>query len=355
MSPTPDTPITLAIATPLQPDLVERIRQEVPEVEVAYQPDLLPPERFPNDHHGESGFSRTPEQQQRYAALVANAEVLFGAPDDSAAGLRDVVRSSGRLRWIAGTAAGAGQQVAAADLTEDELQRVLFTAARGVHARQLAEWAMLGLLWVVKDGGRLVADREARRWEHRPTEELSGRRLLIVGLGEIGRATAIRARAFGMHVTGVRRSVRAGDPDGDVDDLVATDRLADVVPTSDAVVLALPGGTGTEQLLSRSLIDALPRHAAVVNVGRGGTIDEAALIAALQENRLAGAALDVTADEPPADGSPLWTLPNVLLSPHTAALSVNENERIVDQLIANLRRLLADEPLHQLVDTAHFY
>lgn len=347
--------VDVAIASPLEAALVDRIRERVPAARVAYEPDLLPPVRYPSDHAGDPAFRRTAEKQSRYADLVRGAEVLFGAPDDSVEGLRDAVRASRRLHWVAGTAAGAGQQVRAAGLTADELARVRFTSSRGVHAHQLAEWALLGLLAMTKEVPRLVVDREAKRWEHRPVRELRGQRLLVVGLGEIGHEVARLALAFGMHVTGVRRRVEPGARDAVVDVLVPTDALAEVVPTCDAVVLALPGTPGTERLFSRELIDDLPAHAIIVNVGRGTTIDEPALIDALRTGRLAGAALDVTAEEPPPADSLLWTLDNVLLSPHTAALSVHENERIVAQFIANLRRFIAGEPLEQLVDTDNFY
>lgn len=347
--------IRVVIASPLQSGLVDRIRERVPEAEVGYEADLLPPVRYPNDHRGADGFARTAEQEDRFAALIRSADVLFGVPGESAEGLAQAVRTAPSLRWVAGTAAGAGQQVRTAGFTGEELARVRFTAARGVHAHQLAEWALLGLLAITKDVPRLVADRAERRWEHRPVRELRGQRLLVVGLGEIGHEVARLARAFGMQVTGVRRHVEAGARDDLVDALVATDSIADVVGSCDAVVLALPGTPATGELFSRALIAGLPTHAIVVNVGRGTTVDEDALVDALRAGRLGGAALDVTAEEPPPADSPLWTLDNVLLSPHTAALSVHENERIVEQFIANLRRFLSGEPLEQQVDTEQSY
>ncbi len=120
-------------------------------------------------------------------------------------------------------------------------------------------------------------------------------------------------------------------------------------------MLCLPGTPATEGLFDRTLIEMLPSHAAVVNVGRGATVDETALGEALTAGRIAGAALEAFATEPlPAD-SPLWTLDNVLLSPHTAALSIHENERIVEQFVANLSRYLDGVPLHNLVDPHEFY
>jgi phosphoglycerate dehydrogenase-like enzyme len=137
--------------------------------------------------------------------------------------------------------------------------------------------------------------------------------------------------------------------------MVSTDELASVVPECDAVVLALPATAGTEGMFSAELVQALPEGAIVVNVGRGTTVDEEALVGALRSGHLAGAALDVFATEPlPAD-SPLWELDNVLVSPHTAALSERENERIVSVFIENLHRFLGNRPLVNLVDVEHFY
>jgi phosphoglycerate dehydrogenase-like enzyme len=120
-------------------------------------------------------------------------------------------------------------------------------------------------------------------------------------------------------------------------------------------VLALPATAETEGLFTSDLIEALPGHALLVNVGRGSTIDEPALVAALRDGRLSGAALDVTAKEPLPDDSPLWDLDNVLLSPHTAALSTKENERIVELFCDNLRRFQKGQALRNEVDTTLFY
>ncbi len=140
-----------------------------------------------------------------------------------------------------------------------------------------------------------------------------------------------------------------------VDEVCANSELADIVPGVDAVVLALPGTPETDGLFDADLINALPTHAIVVNVGRGTTIDQDALIDALRRHQLSGAALDVCATEPPAPNNPLWDLDNVLLSPHTAALSAQENDRLVDLFLDNLSRYRQGRPLINVVDTRHFY
>ena len=345
----------VVIATPLEAHLVDRISAAEPRVQVGYEPDLLPPTRYPSDHKGPPDFRRPGPLENRFWNLLAEAEVLFGVPGDTPAGLARVVRECPRLRWVAGTAAGAGELLRLASLSPAELDGILFTSAREVHTGQLAEWAIFGLLAFTKGLPRLLADKANRRWDHYPLRELAGQTLLVVGLGGIGRAVARRARSMGMRVVGVHRNADPSSTDPDVDEVRGTADLPDLVAGADAVVLSLPETDATQGLFSRALIDALPANAIVVNVGRGRTLDEQALIDALTEGRILGAALDVFHTEPlPAD-SPLWTMPDVLLSPHTAALSVHENERLVDLFIDNLHRYLDHHPLRNLVDPHRFY
>jgi phosphoglycerate dehydrogenase-like enzyme len=347
--------VEIAIATPLQPKLVDVIRAAQPTARVHYQPELLPPPRYPNDHVGDPDFRRSTAGKDQFIAMLAGADVHFGVPGETPPALAAVVRNCPRLRWVQGTAAGAGELLRHAELTAAELRRVMITKARGVHAAQLAEWAMFGLLAVTKGLPRLTADKAARRWHHYPVRELRSGTLLIVGLGGIGREVARLARGLGMRTIGVRRHVAAGERDDDVDELHATAELPELVVRTDGVVLCLPGTPATEGLFNRALIEMLPPHAAVINVGRGTTMDETALVEALTAGRIAGAALEVFATEPlPAD-SPLWTLDNVLLSPHTAALSIHENERLVEQFVGNLSRYLDGLPLHNLVDPHALY
>ena len=352
--PRPSRSTTVLIATPLQRRLAERIRWSDLDMELLYDPDLLPTTRYPNYHDGDPDFDRTPSEQARFAHWLGKAEVLLGVPGETPGGLREVVRCCPELRWVQGTAAGAGQQVRDAHLDAGTLDRITFTSSAGIHATQLAEWAMLGLLAFTKDLPRLLNDRRSRNWDPHPVRELQGQRLLVVGLGHIGREVARCARALEMYVIGVRRTPSDSDLFF-VDEVRGSSELADIVPGVDAVVLALPGTPETDGLFDADLINALPTRAIVVNVGRGTTIDQDALIDALRRHQLSGAALDVCSTEPPAPDNPLWDLDNVLLSPHTAALSAQENDRLVDLFLDNLSRYRQGRPLINVVDTRHFY
>jgi phosphoglycerate dehydrogenase-like enzyme len=289
------------------------------------------------------------------SAPLAEAEVvLLGAmPRDVPDALRDAIRAdASRVRWIHSNWAGAGEQVAAAELTADELEHVAITTSAGIHATPLAEFTLLGLLAFAKDLPRLERDKAERRWDHYPVGELRGRTVLVLGLGGIGREVVRLASAFGMRTLGIKRTP------GDVphlDELHPPERLGELLPRADALVVALPSTKATRGLVDGAALALLPRGAIVVNVGRGAVVNEDALVAALRDGRLAGAALDVYAQEPLPPESPLWELPNVLLAPHTMALSVHENERVVELFSDNLRRYLRGDPLRNRVDPGHYY
>lgn len=345
--------VRVVIAVPLESELVTQIRAVDSRVTVNYEPDLLPPTRYPNDHRGVDEFTRTPEDERRFWEMIAAGEVLFGIPGDSPEGLAEAVSVGTKLRWVQATSAGAGEQVGSAGLSADDLRRVTVTSAAGVHAGPLAEFAMLGLLAFAKGLPRLLADQRARRWGHYPVEELSGRTLLIVGLGHIGAEVGRLAEAFGMRVIGLNRTGAGDWPH--VDELARIDALDDWLPRADAIVISLPLTDATRGLIGAGAIARIKPDATLVNVGRGAVVDEDALVEALRDGRLAGAALDVVATEPLGEDSPLWELPNVLLSPHTAGLSVRENERIVALFAENLRRYLRGEELRNRVDPEWLY
>jgi phosphoglycerate dehydrogenase-like enzyme len=346
-------PVRVAIAVPLEPELVEPIRAADPRVEVAYEPALLPAVRYPNDHRGVDDFRRAPEDERRWWEMIAAAEVLYGIPGDSPEGLAEAVRCASGLRWVQATSAGAGEQVASAGLSAHDLRRVTVTTAAGIHAVPLAEFAMFGLLAFARGLPRLLADQRARRWGHYTVGELSGRTLLIVGLGQIGEEVARLAAAFGMRVIGINRSGASDSPH--VELVRRTSELHECLPEADAIVIAAPLTDETRGMIDGAAIARMRPGAILVNVGRGGVVDEAALIEALRSQRIAGAALDVVAVEPLAPDSPLWELPNVLVSPHTASLSVREDERIVSLFVENLGRYLSGEPLRNRVDPELLY
>jgi len=224
--------------------------------------------------------SPDPEQEKRWRTLLAGAEVLFGVPGDSGKGLADAVRTSSRLRWVQATAGGAGEQVRAVGLSGEEQSRVLITRAGGVHAGPLAEFAIFGLLAFTKGLPRLLADKQARRWEHYPMAELAGATVLVVGLGSVGAEVARLAKALGMRVIAVNRTGRTGSPH--VDEIRTARFLGDLLPVAHGVVLTLPLTDETRGMIDAAAIGRMHSGAVLVDIGRGGVVDEEALARALQ-------------------------------------------------------------------------
>jgi len=175
--------------------------------------------------------------------------------------------------------------------------------------------------------------------------------VLVLGLGGIGQQVARLCGALGMRVLGVKRTT--GPREGVTVHPLSV--LADVIGEADHIVVTLPGTRHTEGLLDAALLARTKRGVTVVNVGRGTVIDETALVDALKTGQVGFAALDVFAVEPLPDDSPLWDLPNVLISPHTAALDVLEERRIAEQFCANLRAFLDAAPMSNLVDPEQGY
>ena len=332
--------VPVVVATPLEPELVDRLRAVDERLDIRFEAELLPPPRFPSDHVGDPSFTRTLGEEQRFAELVAGAEVLYGFPREDPRQIAWAVRTAPGLRYVQATFAGAGQQLAAAGLSRDELTRIHWASSAGVHATPLAEWSIFGILAFTKGLPRLLADQRGRHWDHYPVDELRGSTVLVVGLGSIGREVARLAEAFGMNVVSVRRG------QGNLDELL---------PQADSIVVTLPLTEETRGLIDRSRIERMRRGAIFVNVGRGGVVDEDALVDALRSGHLRGAALDVFTQEPLLPESPLWELDNVIISPHTSALSRHENERIIELFADNLGRYLRGDELRSRIDTSLFY
>lgn len=345
--------LRVTVAVDLREDLCRRIEELEPRVELIRKHALYHPMRGPADWSGDPAFERTPAQQREFDEMVDGADALFGIPDVDPAALARTVAANPRLRWVHTTAAGGGGQVKAAHLSAETFERVAFTTSAGVHGGTLAEFAVFGVLAGAKDLPRLHAQQARRewtdRWEMRQLDEMT---VLVVGLGGIGRSVAAKLHALGARVHGTTRSGEAVDG---VDQLVPIDDLAEAVRQADAIVATLPGTTATEGLIGEAVLANVKPGTIVVNVGRGTVINEPALVAALDDGRVGFAALDVFAVEPLPATSPLWNHPHVLVSPHTAALSDAEEERIARLFADNARRLLDGEPLVNRMDTIEFY
>ncbi len=255
-----------------------------------------------------------------------------------------------RLGFIQSIGAGTDQ------FPREELARrgIRLASARGVNSRAVAEHAMALMLALSRRLAEARDNQRKRVWRgmigdlsHRE-DELGGKTLLVVGLGDIGGRLAQLAKAFDMHVVGLRRHPAFGR--GAADAVHAMDEFNSLLPEADFVALTCPLTAETENLVDATALGKMKPTAHLVNVARGRVVDEAALIEALATRRIAGAGIDVTAEEPLAPSSPLWAMEHVLITPHTAGETRRYEDNVIHILRDNLGRLWrGEQQLHNQV------
>ncbi|HYK96330.1 MAG TPA: D-2-hydroxyacid dehydrogenase [Candidatus Dormibacteraeota bacterium] len=268
------------------------------------------------------------------------------------------------LTWVHSATSGVERALTPAALARE----ILVTNARGVFSRPIAEHVLMMILAVSRHLPQLLELQHERTWQPLEGRELRELTIGIVGYGSLGQSVASLASAFGAHVIAMRRrpdtrtEPAATRTDGDgfpfdpvVDRLVGPDGLLDLLAESDVVVLAAPLTQETDGLIDEAAVAAMKRDAWLINVARGRLIDDTALIRALRENRIGGAALDTFRDEPLPQASPYWSLPNVIVTPHTAWSSARVLDRSIDLFCDNLVRFSRGESLRNVVDPAAGY
>ena len=345
---------TLFITSPLEPQYVERIRAVDPaRLELVHLPDLLPPTRYVADHKG-GPFTRTSEQTRRWREAIAGADILWDCPPPAADGPGDIVHAK-RLKWVQTTSSGVGQLVKRLGLDKTE---IIVTTARGVHSGPLAEFTFMALLMHFRKLRFLEAEQRAHRWVRYCDEEVARRTLVVIGAGDLARGVARIGRALDMRIVAVTRSPQKPRPHAALfDEIHGVAALRSVLAAADAVVMTVPDTDETLNLLDASAIAAIKPGSAFVNTGRGNTVDETALVAALRSGHMAFAALDVATVEPLPPESPLWDMPNVLICPHSASTVSTENHKITDIFCANLHYFLDGRPgaMRNVLDKALLY
>ena len=260
-----------------------------------------------------------------------------------------LLQAANRLRWMHASGAGVERY----ELTQIAARGVMLTNSSGVSAPNMAEHVLGMMIALTRCFPRLLRAQTQRVWRdeatHREVGELQGQTVLVVGIGEIGRAVAQRAAAFGLRVNGLRR--RAGElPPAGFDNVFAIGDLHAALAEADHVVVTLPSTSHSRGLFDAAAFAAMKPGAVIYNVGRGPVIDTAALIAALESGHLGGAGLDVTDPEPlPAD-SPLWDMENVLITAHTSGATPRYWERQADLIADNIRRIQRGDAPRNLVD-----
>lgn len=334
--------INVLVAKPFPDHLIEKIANASPHVSVT--------------KHPAEGPEDLPE-------TIRETHVLY-----TSRALPDPAEAP-ELKWVQLHSAGVDHILNHPLYRETE---VCFTTTSGIHAIQIAEYTLAQMLAFAHHLPRMLKDKQDKvwtpdRWARYVPVELYGSTLGIIGYGSIGRQIARLGHAFGMKVLALKRNVRnlidqdytmpdIGDPEGDIPDRIYPPAaLHSFLKECDYVVAALPMNSQTHHLIDEAALAVMKSEAVLINTSRGGVVDEAALIEALKANKIKGAALDVFEQEPLPEDSPLWTLPNVLISPHVSGFTPQYDERATDLFTENLRRFAAGERLLNLVDRAIDY
>jgi phosphoglycerate dehydrogenase-like enzyme len=277
------------------------------------------------------------------AEALNGADVLYQWHSFSPA-LRENWSTASSLKWVHVSAAGVSQ------LLFDELihSDVVYTNSRGVLSTAIAEFTLGFVLDLAKDSQKSYRLQQEHRWQHRTTRKVQGQKALVVGTGSIGREIARLFRAVGMHVSGAGRTNRPGG--ADFDWIYSSHDLVEIVGDYDYLVLAAPLTERTRRLVDEAVLTAMRPSSHVINVSRGELVHTDALTEALASGSIAGAALDVVAPEPLPGGHALWTMDNVIITPHMSGDSEGYLEDLGALFVENLRRYCHGEHLQNVVD-----
>jgi phosphoglycerate dehydrogenase-like enzyme len=261
--------------------------------------------------------------------------------------IRDqMLRDAPRLKWIQSLATGVDHFLRCPSLRRD----VLITSGRGVHGVPMREHVLYLMLAISHDAKRQVKDNQQHVWERRLWPTLHGKTAVIAGTGIVGAAIGEILQALGMHVIGVSRTPRASRG---FDRIVPSDRLQRAAKEADYLINVLPAAPENAALFDATLFAAMKPTAYYISAGRGQTVDEAALIEALQQQRMAGAALEVFQTEPLPPDSPFWELPNVFITPHVGGYIVEYEDFVMPLVIDNMRLFLAERQNEMTNIVAH--
>jgi phosphoglycerate dehydrogenase-like enzyme len=259
----------------------------------------------------------------------------------------DALLRMNNLKWSHYTSSGIGQQL---HIEELNAKGVITTSSTGANAEPVAQTGFTGLLMLARGFGSHIHNQAKHEWKPlrgaQLPDDLRGQTLLLVGVGAVGKNVATYARFFGLNVIGVRRSpMQPGDP---VDEMHAPSKLYELLPRADWIMICCPLTKETRNLVDAEAFKRMKKGAKLINIGRGEVIDTGALIASLRAGHMGGAVLDAHSEEPLPKDSPLWDMPNVIISPHNASASTGNEKRSADMFVANFGHWVRGEAMFNI-------
>jgi len=286
-----------------------------------------------------------PITKKKLDALLAEAEIIYGLSTT----YRFLARAP-KLKWVQSVSAGIDTFLIPEFLNRD----IILTGTSGIHSAAIGEFILTTMLMFAKNASHCFEMKQRKEWQEFTPAVLHGKTVGIIGLGDIGQEVARLSKAFGMKVIAIRRSLRTGHA-RNVDVLYSSNRLPKLLSESEFVVLCVPLTPETKNMITAKELGIMKPTSYLINISRGPIIDEPALIKALEKKQIAGAGLDVFDTEPLPEDSPLWTLPNVIYSPHIAGWMEDYAKRSASVFCENLKRYLQGKKMLNVFDKKRGY
>ena len=289
-------------------------------------------------------------ENKSFAEVIKEAQVLVGwrFPDE-------LLKGAKNLKWIQLISTSASVSISKNNIPSYLDDEVVITSTKGIYSNTVAEYVIWAILTMERKFYKFLKEQSLRKWSQYIGYDLSQKTVGILGLGQIGMAVAVRAKAFGMKVIGIKRNFVPEDALPYVDQVYPTDKLRQVLSMADVIVLCLPLTPETEGLLGIDEMKSMKREAILINVSRGGIVKEDDLIRAIKDKIIAGAVLDVFGLEPLPATSDLWGLDDVIITPHVAGLTDNYSKKVGELVCANLERFIAGKDFINVIDRIKGY
>jgi D-2-hydroxyacid dehydrogenase (NADP+) len=342
--PSPDGKVNVLIAWWLEEGYRRQIAALDPRLRVFYAAEQIAAETKISRRFTDKVPKESPDVD--LDSLLQEAEVIYGLrfPEN-------ILERAPHLKWVQTLSAGVDRLLG----TRLWQSNVILTNAGGIHAIPMREHVLCMMLMFMRQAHVYFANQQNRVWDRHTPDQLYGKTLGVVGLGRIGGMIAQAAKAFGMRVVATRRSATGFGTSRLGDVLYPADKLLEMLAESDFVVVSVALTENTRKLIGERELRVMKPTAYMINVARGSVIDEAALTRALKEGWIAGAGLDVFEREPLPQDSELWTMPNVIITPHVAGGMPDYDARALEVFCENLRRYLAGQPLMNVIDRVRGY
>lgn len=334
---------TILINFTLPDDYADEIEQSNPHVRV------LRAYRTPDSDGRARGDEGTLIDGDELQAMIPQADIIFGFRFPI-----EWLDMAPNLKWVQLASAGSDHMLRLG--LGERRPDLLVTTASGIHEIPISEHIVAMILHFSRGFDRAVRNQALGKWERFRADEAFGKTVCFIGYGPIARRAALYCKALGMRVIAVRGSIAEQQPGFEaVERFYPPEEINDVLSQSDYVVVAAPRTPKTDKMIGKEQLEAMKREAYLINISRGALVDEQALIEALKANQIAGAGLDVFEEEPLPETSPLWQMPNVLITPHVSGSNPHYDRRVTDLFLDNLTRYLQGETLRNLVNLERGY